>query len=146
MTYAELKDKHRQEISVFPLAFAFNDKQFKDGMQKLGLKETDIHKVYKLGNTGGFYRISDSEKLHAMFKRHVYEMEDAIAADLEGDGFIKDMFYTEMCDHEYCITRDSEVILDALDLRAKDVANNAALRRGWVLAAELYNKSHTFSG
>jgi len=36
-SYLELKEKHQKEVNEFPMFFAFNDKQFKEGMKKFGL-------------------------------------------------------------------------------------------------------------
>lgn len=140
--YRELKDKQQKEVDNFPMFFAFNDKQFAEGMKKIGLKPTDTKKIYKLGNTGGFYKKSDSEKLHDMFKQHTEEMEAAIKADQTGEGFIYDMFIYELANHEYCITYDLEPTLDACGLSEDEVLNNPALLAGLKKAKEDYLKHY----
>lgn len=138
--YIELKNKHSKEVHSFPMFFAFSDKQFEEGMKKLGLQPEDTDKIYKLGGTGGFYKKSDSEKLHDMFKRHTEEMTAAIAADQTGEGFIYDMFIYELGNHEYCITYDLEPTLDACGLTEDEVLNNPALLAGLKKAKEDYLK------
>ena len=66
--YLEMNKKHQNEVDNFPFMFAFNNKQFKDGMKKWGLKETDTNKIYSLG-AGSFVRKSDAEKMDEMINR-----------------------------------------------------------------------------
>lgn len=47
--YKVLKEKRQQEVNSFPIAFAFSDQQFDEGMRKLGLNPTDTDKVYSIG-------------------------------------------------------------------------------------------------
>ena len=129
--YQELREKQQAEVNAFPMFFAFNQKQFEEGMQSLGLKPTDTKKIYKLGNTGGFYRKSDSAAFHEMFRRHTKELEDAITSDPTGDGFIFDMFDYELANHEYNYTHDPEPTLDALGLTMEQVRAEPRLFHGW---------------
>lgn len=140
--YTEMKKRHQEEINNFPMFFAFNDKQFNEGMEKLGLKPTDTDKIYKLGYTGGFYRKSDSEKLKGIFYKHGDEMDQAIASDKDGTGFIYDMFLYELANHEYCITWDLEPTLEACGLTIYDLRKNEALQKGLKKAKEEYMKNY----
>ena len=45
MSYLELKWKHQKEFNEFPMFFAFNRKQFDEGMKTLGLKPNQTNKV-----------------------------------------------------------------------------------------------------
>ncbi len=135
-TYLVLKQKHQEEVNAFPMAFAFDNKQFEEAMKKLGLETKDTDKVYKLGNTGGIYRRTDASKLHEMFNRHDREMKEAIAADTTGEGFIFEMFDYELANHEYCITWDVGPTLDALGLTEEEVNSNPLLVKGLKKARE----------
>jgi hypothetical protein len=88
--YLALKRKHQEEVNNFPMMFAFSNKQFAEGMAKLGLTENDTDKIYSIGG-GGYIRKTDSEALSEMFDRHNKEMKNAIDSDLTGEGFIFDM-------------------------------------------------------
>ena len=90
--------------------FAFDQRQFAEGMRRLGLLPSDMNQVYAIAGTGGFYRKSDAPKLHEMFARHRKELEEAIAADKAGDNFIYEMFLTELSNHEYGYTGDVHVV------------------------------------
>lgn len=131
--YLTLKNNHEKEFNEFPMVFAFNDEQFKEGMEKLGLKITDTDKVYK-GFAGGFYRKTDSKMLKDLLKKHTTEMKEAIVADTTGEGFISDMFTCELANHEYCITMSIEDTIDALGLTIKEINKNPAMIKGLRLA------------
>lgn len=122
--YKKMKEKHQKEINEFPMFFAFNNKQFDEGMRKLGLAPSEEHKIYKLGGTGGFYRKTDATKLNEMFKRHEEEMRKAMADD---DDFIFEMFNYELSNHEYIYTYDVTDTLNSLGLTADEVKNDKRL-------------------
>ena len=101
--YTDLKNRQQEEFNAFPLGAAFGNKQFAEMMQAWGLTENDTDKIYSIGG-GCYIRKSDHKAFHEMIDRHEKERRNAIAADLTGYGFIYDMFYTELANHEYCIT------------------------------------------
>lgn len=119
--FKELKCKHQAEVNALPIGFAFGKKQFADMMTKWGLSPDDTDKIYKLGDTGGFYLRKDAELIRETFYRHERELNDAIAADETGDGFIYDMFLYELRNHEYCITYSYEDTLNALGFTYEDL-------------------------
>jgi hypothetical protein len=128
--YTVLKKQQQEEINNFPMVFAFNDKQFEEAMEKLGLTKKDTDKVYSFGG-GGIYRKTDSQALRDMFDKHEKEMQEAIDNDLTGDGFIYDMFDYELANHEFGYTWDSEPTLEALGLTMEEVQANEKLLRGF---------------
>ena len=120
-TYQEMKNRQQQEVDAFPMAFAFSNKQFEEGMRKLGLAPTDTDKIYKLGGSGGFFRKSDAPALHEMFCRHERERQEAIAADETGDGFVFQMFNEELANHEYNYTGELDETMEALGLTMEEI-------------------------
>ena len=135
-TYKELREKQQEEIDNLPLVFAFSNKQFAEAMQKLGLKETETDKIYKFGNTGGFYLKTDSKKISDTFNGHHAQLKQAIENDLTGNGFIYDMFNYELANHEYCITYNVEETLTVLDLTIEEVNANVKLKKALEKAKE----------
>jgi hypothetical protein len=129
-TYAELRVRHQDEFNAFPMAFAFSDKQFDEGMRKLGLDPTETDKIYGFAGTGGFYRRNDADALHEMLDRHEKERQDAMAGDSTGDGYIFDMFFCELAGHEYDWTCDLTDTLEVLDLTMEDIERDERLQRG----------------
>lgn len=77
MSYLELKKKHQKEFNEFPMFFAFNQKQFDEGMHTLGLKPNQIDKIYKFAG-GGFYRKTDSKTLIELLNRFHREEKKAM--------------------------------------------------------------------
>jgi len=136
--YLELKRRHEKELNDFPMFFAFNKKQFEEGMEKLGLEPGDTDKVYRLSNTGGFYKKVDAPKFKKMFDRREQERQDAINADETGEGYIYEMFQYELANHEYGYTGRIDDTLEALGLTLEEVKGCERLSRGLALAREDY--------
>ena len=132
--YKALRDRQQHEVNEFPFFFAFNEDQFSRGMKSLGLSPGEEGKLYRLGSTGGFYRRTDSGKLHEMFSRHSAEHQAAINDDTTGDGYIYEMFSYELANHEYTYTNDISSTLDALGLTPEEINSDERLRRGLVKA------------
>ena len=137
MKYIDLKQKQQQEVNDFPFGFAFSNSQFKEMMEKFGLKETDTDKIYSIG-AGGYIRKTDSEAMEKMFERHRQEMQDEINKDKKGTGFVYEMFRYELANHEYCVSYDLEPTLNALGLTEKQVFENPKLLTGLKKALERY--------
>jgi len=128
--YIDMKNRHQLEVDGFPLAFAFNKKQFAEGMRKLGLSPNDTDKVYRLNNTGGYYRREDAESLNEMIFRHAEELQEAIDGDTTGEGFIFQMFNYELANYEY----DESAALQALGITDEELSGSEPLRHGLALA------------
>lgn len=139
-TYQELKDRHQKEMDAFPLGAAFSNSQFEEMMQKWGLTVKDTDKICSIGG-GCFIRKSDKEAFFNMLKRFKNETNAAIAADETGDGFIYDMFYYELANHEYCITYEYDETFDALGLTEEQVAADKRLLHGLKKAEKNYLKN-----
>ena len=128
--YADLKQRQQQEFSAFPMQFAFSNQQFAEAMAALGLEPTDTDKVYKTPG-GGIYRREDGPRLKEMMDRFDRELQEAIAGDQTGDGFIYEMFFCELDNHEYGYTGDSENTLYALGYTMRQVMADKRLLRGF---------------
>jgi len=128
--YRELKEQQQQEVHEFPFFFAYNDEQFAEGMKRFGLAVNNTDKIYKFGDTGGFYLRTDAARLREMSDRHEAEREAAIAADKKGTGYIYHMFRDELINHEFTWTEDLTDTLDALCITVEEINNNPRLRRG----------------
>ncbi len=121
-TYLEMKDRHQKEVEAFPMAFAFNNEQFKEGMEKLGFDVKDTSKICSTGG-GGFIRKSDADAFGAMFDRiHAEEAEAR-----KNDDYLFQMFSYELSNHEYCYTWDLTDTLRSLGLTLEEVRANAQM-------------------
>lgn len=137
MDYKTMREKHQQEVNEFPLGFAFGDKQFEEMMRKWGLdakKKSDLAQVAHLF-AGAYILKKDIPAYKDMSRRHTEEFEAAIAADKTGNGFCYEMFYFELCNHEYGYTGDYEDTLDALGLTWEQVQQQENLKHGLEKAA-----------
>ncbi len=133
--YTEMKARHQKEVNEFPLKFAFNDKQYAEMMHSWGLEVTDRNAICSIG-AGGYVQKKDFDELRKMLNRHRAEIKTAISEDTDGTGFIYDMFYTELCDHEYCVTGDREETLSVLGMSIDEINKNQALVNGLALAMD----------
>lgn len=137
--YTELKNKQEKEINAFPLGAAFSKEQFAEMMHKWGLTENDADKIYSIGG-GCYIRKSDHAAFHEMLDRHDRERKAAIAADTTGNGYIYDMFYAELSNHEYCITYDLTDTVYALGLSVEEINADKRLLHGLNKAIKQYLK------
>ena len=133
MTYRELKDRQQKEIDSFPMMWAFSEKQLKEGMEKLGVKDMGELKAIA---PSGFVRKTDYKALWDLIHRHQQELKDEIEADKTGEGFIYDMFYTELANHEYSYTGDVTDAVNACGLTVEQLNANPALIKGLKKAAD----------
>ena len=128
--YAVLREKQQEEFNKLPLGFAFSNKQFDEMMKGWGLDpDKDLDKIYRIPG-GGFVRKKDHALLNETMDRHQKEMEEAIAADPDGTGFVYEMFLYEMDNHEYGYTGDLEDTLDALGMTIEEIAASEKLMAG----------------
>ena len=127
--YADLKQRQQQEFSAFPMQFAFSNQQFAEAMAALGLEPTDTDKVYKTP-CGGIYRREDGPRLKEMMDRFDRELQEAIAGDQTGDGFIYEMFLYELRNHEYGYTGDLSETLETLDYTLEAIKADPRLSHG----------------
>lgn len=109
MKYKNLKNLKQKMIDDFPIAWAFNDQQFEEGMKKLGAEsKKDLLSI----GAGGF--------IHRKSKHDFVVLLDRMSKI--GDRFLKneknllDAFKYELANHEYCITFDETQALEALGL------------------------------
>jgi hypothetical protein len=136
--YYEMRRRQQEEFNQFPISFAFSDKQFKEGMERLGLSPEDTDKVCGVGG-GGFIRKTDKDDLIDLLETHNKEIKTAIAKDETGEGFIFEMFLYELNNHEYGYTGDITDTVHSLGLTIGEVKNDPKLMHGLNLAMERCN-------
>ena len=133
--YSELRRRQQAEINALPIGFAFGDKQFYALMKGWGLDpEKDLDKIYRAGDTGGFFKKEDGQLIRDTLTRHDAELQAAIEEDKTGDGFIYQMFLAELADHEYGYTEEADETLNALGYTWEQVTADKRLMRGLEMA------------
>lgn len=134
--YQIMRNRQQMEVNALPIRFAFNQEQFREIMKEWGLRpKMDLDKIARIP-FGGFIQKKDAPLMHETFARHHKELQAAIDADPTGEGFIKDMFFSELENHEYSYTGTVEDALDSLGLSFEDVAADPRLARGLDLAEQ----------
>lgn len=133
--YQELKQKHFEELNNFPFLVAFDSIGLGFGLKKLGLKPTDTDKI-TLVNKSVFVKNEDVQAWKEMIARHKKETREAIKNDKTGTGFIYDMFFSELNNHEYGYTFDDIDTIESLGYSREDIEKNSALKNGLQLAKD----------
>lgn len=136
-TYAEMSNRHQEEVNAFPIGAAFSNEQFVEMMKKWGYRANQKNLIVSLG-CGCFIRRSDLHAYTEMMMRHKRERKKAIRADVTGEGFIYQMFVDEMANHEYGYTGDLEDTLEAVGFTLEEIANSPALSAGLIKAKQHY--------
>lgn len=109
-SYRQMQERHQKEMNSFPIAFAYSDQQFDDGMRRLGLDPSETDKVVSVF-CGAFIRKEDRDALMEMFERHSKEERDAFIKN--EDDWAYHAFRYELANHEYSYTGDYEPALEA---------------------------------
>lgn len=133
--YMELQSRQQMEFNELPLGFAFSDEQFKEMMEGWGLTISDTDKIVRVAG-GAFIQKRDLDSYHEISKRFDKELKEAIAADKTGDGFIYQMFLTELENHEYSYTGDAADALYELGYTIDEIYADDLLRHGFEKAIQ----------
>lgn len=104
--YLDLKEKHRKEFEEFPIAYAFNEKQLEEALEKLGATGKECVTVF---NHGDIVKKTDAKRLVELLERQQAELLTRIMDDIE---FAEAAFLYEMDNHEYAInwSADEDVL------------------------------------
>ena len=95
--YLELKKRHEKEVGDFPIAYAFNDKQLEEALEKLGATKEECVTVF---GHGDIVKRENAKPLIDMLERHTKEIKQHLIDDVE---FAEAAFLYEMDNHEYAI-------------------------------------------
>lgn len=108
-TYSSLKEKHYNEFNSFPIAWAFNDKQFEEAKRKLGVTDnSELCSVYG----GWLMKKTDIERLRVLTDTQAKELQEFLATP----EWLKEALVYELWNYEFCYSRDYTEPLDALNL------------------------------
>lgn len=100
--YLEMQKKHQKELEDFPIAYAFDDKQLKEALEKLGATKEECVTVF---GHGDIVKRTDANRLVNMLKNHTEELKQKLKDDPE---FAEAAFLYEMDNHEYAINWDGD--------------------------------------
>ena len=109
--YLDLKKKHEQELSDFPIAYAFSDEQLATALEKLGATKEECVTVF---GHGDIVKRENAKPLIKMLQRHTQEIKQKLIDDIE---FAEAAFLYEMNNHEYAINWSAdEDVLDCFSI------------------------------
>ena len=95
--YLDLQKRHQKELEDFPIAYAFNDKQLEEALEKLGATKEECVTVF---GHGDIVKRTDAKALIKMLERHTKELKQKLKDDPE---FAYAALLYEMDNHEYAI-------------------------------------------
>lgn len=131
--YEKFKNVLKQDSEQFSKdkikwIFKFNEDDLDEALMKeFGLDSIPSDYIVSIGN-GGFMLKSDYEEYKNISLDHANEFNKMANTDLNGDGFLCDMFDVELSNHEFLYTRDPEQTLDVLGYKDADFENNPILK------------------
>lgn len=114
--YLDLQKKHQEEISNFPIAYAFSDKQLEEALEKLGAKSKS--EVVTVFGHGDIVKRENAKPFLDMLKRHTKETQEA----MKDPEFAEAAFRYEMDNHEYAINwSGDDDVLDCFGMKYEDL-------------------------
>lgn len=114
--YLDLQKKHQDEFNCFPIAYAFNEKQLEEALEKLGAMKEECVTVF---GHGDIVKKTDAKRLIAMLEHNTEEMKQRIKDDPD---FAEAAFLYEMDNHEYAINwSGDEDVLACFSMTMNDV-------------------------
>ena len=132
--YLELQKRHQKELEDFPIAYAFNDKQLEEALEKLGATKEECVTVF---GHGDIVKRTDAKALVKMLERQDEEMKQRIKDDPE---FAEAAFEYEMDNHEYAMNwSGDEDVLASLNLSFEKI-NKWGLQMAWTSARNKHMK------
>lgn len=104
--YLDFKKRQQKEFEDFPIAYAFNDKQLEEALEKLGVTKDECVSVF---GHGDIVKRENANALIKLLERHTKELREKLKEDKE---FAEAAFLYEMDNHEYAInwTGDDDVL------------------------------------
>lgn len=94
--YLKLQEKQRKDLEEFPIAYAFNEEQLQQALEKLGAKKEEC---VTLWNCGDIMKKVDVPTFKEMMKRHREEIYELLKNEQDAE----EAFLYEMDNHEYAI-------------------------------------------
>jgi hypothetical protein len=109
--YLDFKKRQEKEFEEFPIAYAFNDKQLQEALEKLGATRDECVTVF---DHGDIVKKENVGALIAMLSRHTKELREKLREDKE---FAEAAFLYEMDNHEYAINWSAdEDVMDCFSI------------------------------
>lgn len=104
--YLDLQKKHQQELSDFPIAYAFSEEQLKEALVKLGAESKE--ECVTIFGHGDIVKRENAKPFLKLLERQTKELKEA----MKNKEFAEAAFLYEMDNHEYAInwSADEDVL------------------------------------
>lgn len=113
--YLYLLKRQQDEISNFPIAYAFNEQQLKEALEKLGAKKEECVSIF---GHGDIVKKENAKRFLDMLKRHTKELKEMMV----NEEFAEAAFLYEMDNHEYAINWDGDAdVLSCFAMNEEDL-------------------------
>lgn len=133
--YLDLQKKQRKAFEEFPIAYAFNEKQLEEALEKLGATKEECVSVF---DHGDIVKRTDVKRLIAMLER---QRDELIRRILDDEEFAEAAFLYEMDNHEYAINWDGDAdVLDCFGLTIEKI-NQWGLQGAYKRARDQHMKN-----
>lgn len=133
--YLDLKKKHQEEFEKFPIAYAFNDKQLEEALEKLGATKEECVSVF---GHGDIVKRENAKPFIEMLEKQREEMLQHVKDDPD---FAEAAFLYEMDNHEYAINWDGDAdVLACFGLTFEKI-NKWGLQTAWSNARNQHMKN-----
>ena len=124
---------------------ATNEREFTAGMLKLGLDPDDVTTITHV-HGDGYIRNEDVDEYLELLKGPVDQLEKLLDADTTGEGFIHDMFVTELMNSPLFVTEGNvDAALEAMGFSRKVLEQDPRMKRGLELALKDVEKKSDLS-
>lgn len=104
--YLDLQKKHQQELSDFPIAYAFSEQQLQEALVKLGAESKE--ECVTIFGHGDIVKRENAKPFLKLLERQTKELKEA----MKNKEFAEAAFLYEMDNHEYAInwSADEDVL------------------------------------
>lgn len=132
--YLDLQKKHQDELTNFPIAYAFSQKQLEEALEKLGAKKEECVTVMDCGD---IMKRTDVPAFHEMLERQDEELREA----MKDKDFAEASFLYEMDNHEYAINWDGDADVMACFGLTYEKLDELGLREAYLKARKQHMKN-----
>lgn len=136
--YREQRAAQQKRMNEFLGAyafFAFDERQFSEGLEKLGIAPGTDGALVSI--PGGGYLLADKAQVFSNILESFHrERQDAIRDTATGAKFAYDMFRAELNDTEYSYSEDAEDALRSLGYDLQDVEADPVLKTAFEKACK----------
>ena len=129
--YEKLLKRKAQEQNKYPFIFSTLDEMKKE----LAKRNININEVeYDVSKNNLYFIRKHADKFDEITEKYEKKIKKRIEVDLTGEGFIKDMFKTQLRNYEYGYTLVVNYAIEMLGFTPEEIDNDVRLKNALKLA------------